>query len=96
MMNAELVSQEQFKILIPTVHGDSYLSGLRQATREGRFRTVVKVHHQLQCYVATLGWDDYGHVKSELQLHAADKEPDEGVGIFNRVISKMGGTYPPG
>ncbi len=96
MMNAELVSQSQYKIIIPTVHRDSYLSGLRRATREGRFRTVVKVHHQLQCYVASLSWDDYGQIKSELQEHAADKDPDEGVGIFNRVISKLGGDYPAG
>jgi len=94
MMNAELVSQNQFKIIIPTVHRDSYLNGLRKATREGRFRTIVKVIHQLQCYVATLDWDDYGVVKSELQEHAADREPDEGVAIFNKVLSKIGGRYP--
>lgn len=96
MMNAELVSQSQFKIIIPTVHRDSYLSGLRNATREGRFRTAVKVLHQLQCYCASLSWDDYGQVKSEIQEHAADKDPGQGVGIFNRVISKLGGDYPPG
>ncbi len=94
MMNAELVAQNQFKIIIPIVHRESYLSGLRKATREGRFRTLVKVHHQLQCYVASLSWEDYGQVKSELQQHAADKEPEEGVAIFNRVLSRLGGAYP--
>ncbi len=94
MMNAELVSHGQFKIIIPTVHRESYLSGLRQATREGRFRTLVKVHHQLQCYVSSLSWEDYGQVKSDLQEDAADKEPDEGVSIFNKVLSKLGGDYP--
>jgi len=94
MMNAELVSHGQFKIIIPTVHRESYLNGLRRATREGRFRTLVKVHHQLQCYCSSLDWEDYGQVKSELQDHAADKNPDDGVGIFNRVLSKLGGDYP--
>jgi fido (protein-threonine AMPylation protein) len=94
MMNAELVYHGQFKIIIPTVHRESYLSGLRKATREGRFRTLVKVHHQLQCYVSSLSWEDYGQVKSDLQEHAADKEPDEGVTIFNKVLSKLGGDYP--
>ena len=96
MMNAELVSHGEFKIIIPIVHRESYLSGLRKATREGRFRTLVKVHHQLQCYVSSLSWEDYGQVKADLQEHAADKDPDEGVGIFNRVISKLGGDYPAG
>lgn len=96
MMNAELVSQDQFKIIVPTVHRDSYLLGLRKATREGRFRTNIKVLHQMQCYTASIEWDDYGDVKDILQKHAADKEPDEGVTVFNNVISRMGDEYPPG
>lgn len=96
MMNAEFVSRDLYKIVIPTVHRDSYLNGLRRATREGRFRMTVKVLHQLQCYCASLDWDDYGQAKSELQEHAADKDPDEGVAIFNRVISGFGGEYPAG
>ncbi|MFT4671239.1 MAG: Fic family protein, partial [Pseudohongiellaceae bacterium] len=35
MMNAELVSAEQHKIIVPTVHRESYLNGLRQATGSG-------------------------------------------------------------
>jgi fido (protein-threonine AMPylation protein) len=96
MMNAELVSQDQFKIIVPTVHRDSYLLGLKQATRSGRFRANVKVLHQLQCYIASIDWDDYGTVKEVLQKHAADKEPDEGVAVFNKVISRMGDEYLPG
>mgnify|MGYP002007711102 CR=1 FL=1 len=94
MMNAELTSHGEFKIIVPIVHRESYLNGLRKATREGRFRTLVKVLHQLQCYASSLAWEDYGQVKADLQEHAADKDPDEGVGIFNRVISKLGSDYP--
>lgn len=96
MMNAELVSQDQFKIIMPTVHRDSYLLGLKNATRSGRFRANVKVLHQMQCYTASIEWDDYGDVKKTLQKHAANKEPDEGVAVFNNVINRMGGEYPPG
>ena len=96
MMNAELVSDNQTKIIVPTVHRDSYLNGLRNLSREGRFRTTVKVLHQLQCYAASLDWSDYGEVKSQLQADGADKEPDEGVAIFNRVISSLGDEYPAG
>lgn len=96
MMNAELVSQDQFKIIVPTVHRDSYLLGLKLATRSGRFRANVKVLHQMQCYTASIEWDDYGTVKDTIQKHAADKEPDEGVAVFNNVISRMGDEYLPG
>ena len=96
MMNSELVSQDEYKLIIPIVQRDSYLNGLRSATREGRFRTMVKVLHLMQCYTASLDWNEYDEVKRTLQENAADKEPDEGTIIFNRVIAKLGGQYPPG
>jgi hypothetical protein len=96
MMNSELVSQDQYKMIIPIVHRDSYLNGLRASTRQGRFRTMVKVLHQMHCYTASLDWSEYGEVKAAIQEHAADKEPDEGIAIFNKVIAKLGGQYPAG
>ncbi len=96
MMNAELVACDQHKIIVPIVHRESYLNGLRRASREAQFRTMVKVLHQMQCYVASLDWGDYGEVRELLQAHAADKEPNEGVSIFNKVIARLGGHYPVG
>lgn len=96
MMNSELVSQDQHKLIIPIVHRDSYLNGLRIATRQGRFRTMVKVLHQMQCYTASLDWSEYGEVKTTLAVNAADKEPDDGTTIFNKVIAKLPGQYPAG
>lgn len=96
MLNAELVSQDQYKLIIPIVHRDSYLHGLRTSTRRGSFRAMVKVLHQMQCYTASLDWSEYGEVKTAIQKHAADKEPDEGISVFNKVIAKLGGQYPAG
>lgn len=96
MMNSELVSQDQYKLIIPIVHRESYLNGLRSSTRQGRFRTMVKVLHQMQCYTASLDWNEYGELKATIQEHAADREPDEGIAIFNKVIAKLGGQYPAG
>lgn len=96
MMNAELVSQDQYKLIMPIVQRDSYLNGLRAATRQGRFRTMVKLLHQMQCYTSSLDWSEYGEVKAALQKHAADKEPDEGTATFNKEIAKLDGQYPPG
>ncbi len=96
MMNSELVSENLHKLIIPTVHRESYLNGLRAATRQGRFRIMVKVLHQMQCYTASLDWTEYDEVKTALQENAADKEPDDGITIFNKIIAKLGGQYPAG
>jgi len=96
MMNSELVSENLHKLIIPTVHRESYLNGLRAATRQGRFRIMVKVLHQMQCYTASLDWTEYDEIKTALQENAADKEPDDGITIFNKIIAKLGGRYPAG
>jgi len=96
MMNAELVSAEQHKIIVPTVHRDSYLNGLRQATRSGRFRTITKVFTDLQAYTSRIPWQDYGEAKATLESHYANRLPDDGVAVFNRQISKYNIPLPPG
>jgi Fic family protein len=89
MLNAELVNVEQHKLIVPTVHRDSYLNGLRQATRHNKFRTMVKVFSNLQAYTASIEWEDYGEARATLEAHCADKMPDQGVPTFNRQISKF-------
>ena len=93
MMNAELVSNDLYKIIVPAVCRDNYLGGLRQANRQNKFRTIVKVLHQLQQYTASINWMDYGDTRKGLEEHAADKEPDDGLMIFNKAISKFDGDY---
>lgn len=95
MMNAELVASDLHKIIVPSVHRESYLNGMRQATQRGRFRTMVKVLHQLHCYTASIDWRDYGEARHTLELHAADKEPDEGVPTFNRALREFHHEYLP-
>ena len=89
MMNAELAHQEMHKILVPTVHRDSYLNGLRSATRGQGFRTMVKVLAQLHGYSAILPWSDYGELRQTLEAHHAHKLPDDGVPRFNRQLIKF-------
>src|SRR5690606_5751585 len=85
-LNAELHTDQQYKLIVPTVHRDSYLNSLRQATREGKFRTLTKVFIQLQKYAASLNWNDYGDVREQLEEHKAHLLPDEGVAVFNQQI----------
>ncbi len=96
MMNAELVATEQHKIIVPTVHRDSYLNGLRQATRSSKFRTLTKVFASLQAYSASINWQDYGEARTTLQEHMADKLPDQGVAIFNKQLAKFKLFLPAG
>ncbi|MEQ5806142.1 Fic family protein [Alteromonas sp. NFXS44] len=96
MLNAELVANEEHKIIIPTVHRESYLNGHRQATRSGRFRTLVKVFANMQAYTASIEWSDYGEARETLERHMADKLPDQGIATFNREISKHKITLPAG
>ncbi|MEH6551034.1 MAG: Fic family protein [Pseudomonadales bacterium] len=96
MMNAELVADDAHKIIVPTVHRESYLNGMRQASQKGRFRAIVNVLHQLQVYTASIRWSDYGEAREALENHGATMEPDEGVPIFNRVLKEFGGHYLPG
>ena len=96
MMNAELVAHDRHKIVVPTVCRENYLNGLRQATRRGSFRTMVKGLHQLQQYNAAQNWSDYGDIKAQLLAHATNREADEGLMIFNKQLSRYTGDYQPG
>ena len=96
MLNAELVANEEHKIIIPTVHRESYLNGLRQATRSGKFRTLTKVFANMQAYTESIDWSDYGEARDTLERHMADKLPDQGVATFNREIAKHKISLPVG
>ena len=89
MMNAELHADNQHKIIVPTVHRDSYINGLRLATRKGDFKTLVKVLYQLQRYTASIDWSDYGEARETLEEHKAHLTPDEGVASFNKQIRQF-------
>ena len=96
MMNAELVATDQHKIIVPTVCRENYLGGLRQATRQDSFRTITKVLHQLQQYSAARNWSDISDVKTQLLAHAADREANDGLMIFNKQLSRYTGDYQAG
>ena len=94
MMNAELVANDLYKIMVPTVARDNYLNGLRQASRQDIFRTMVKTLHQLHLYTALIHWVDYSDARKTLETDAAHKEADEGLHIFNKKLSQFRDEYP--
>ena len=96
MMNAELVAAGRHKIIIPIVCRDNYLESLRDATRRDRFRTTVKVLHQLHQYTAAVEWNYYDDARASLEAHAANREPDDGLMTFNKQLRKYTGDYRAG
>ena len=96
MLNAELVANEEHIIIIPTVHRESYLNGLRQATRSAKFRTLSKLFANIQAYTESIDWNDYGEARETLEQHMADKLPDQGIARFNREIANHKTFLPAG
>jgi len=72
MMNAELVKSSLFKIIIPSVHMDNYLNGIRVISRDNYFRTYCKVMDQAQAYIASINWLDYGESREHYKLIIAN------------------------
>lgn len=95
MMNSELVANENFKIIVPTVCRENYLSGLRLATRDLNFRTYVKFMDQAQAYTASINWLDYGDAREKIELDNAHLTPDEGIPTFNRVFRHLKISHIP-
>ncbi|MFA6036962.1 MAG: Fic family protein [Legionellales bacterium] len=89
MMNAELVQDNSYKIIIPTVHRDNYLYALKRASRDHNFQIYCKVLDQAQAYSASIPWFDYADAREKLVHDHADKSPDEGLPIFNRALREL-------
>ena len=76
MMNAELVKEEQTRIIIPTVYRDDYLGALRRLTRQKDPRAYVRMLLRAQEFSATIIADDMDSVETYLENCNAFKEHD--------------------
>ncbi len=59
MMNAELVSKNQARMIIPTVYRDNYLSSLKALTHQQRAEALIRVLDFAQNYTARVDWSDF-------------------------------------
>ena len=78
MMNAELVSQGQTKIIIPTVFRDDYLGVLRKITRQHDPAAYVRMMQRAQEFSATIVGDDMDLMEKHLYACNAFKDPEKG------------------
>ncbi len=77
MMNAELVTADQSKIIIPTVFREDYLNALRRLTRRSDPSIIIRAMSRLRDFSATLVGDDFDKMRQYLEQCNAFKDSDE-------------------
>jgi len=78
MMNAEFVSKNHCKIIIPTVFRDDYLLTLKRLTRQNDPLPYVEMLSKAHKFSENLNFENYNDLYKYLEEHNAFYEPDEG------------------
>lgn len=76
MLNAELSSKNQVKIIIPTVYREDYLGAVRRLSRNKDPKTYIKMFKRAQAFSATLVGDQ---IETVLFKSNAFEESNQGV-----------------
>lgn len=79
IMNAELVSAGQCRVLIPTVYRDDYITALRTMTRQQHPAPLIEVLAFAQRVTSRVDYRDLDGAIATLRRCRAFDEPDEGV-----------------
>lgn len=77
MMNAELASAKQSKIIIPTVYREDYMGALRKLTRQYKPDAYIRMLQRAQEFSSTIFDDDINNMEKHLKNSNAFKEPAE-------------------
>ena len=77
MMNSELVSADQSKIIIPTVFRDDYLNSLRRLTRRSEPSVFIRAISRVREFSANITGDDFEETKAYLEKCNAFKEGED-------------------
>ncbi len=76
MMNAELVSADQSKIIIPTVFREDYLNALRRLTRQGDPSVMLRAMSRVRQFSANIVGDDFENTRRYIEGCNAFKDGD--------------------
>ncbi|MGH3263799.1 MAG: Fic family protein, partial [Trebonia sp.] len=76
MMNAELVTGGQSRIIVPTVFRDDYLDGLRMLSRQDEPRVLIKALRYVHDYTAQISWRTTELARQALEATNAFNEPN--------------------
>ncbi|MBS0616491.1 MAG: Fic family protein [Verrucomicrobia bacterium] len=75
MMNAELIAEEQSRIIIPIIFRDDYLTALRALTHQGRAKPLIRALDFAQKYTSLIDWSDFKKAhKMLIKTHAFEDE----------------------
>jgi len=78
MMNAELVSANQSKIIIPNVYREDYMLSLKRLTRQSDSGPYIRMLSRVHEFSASIFSDDIDLMQKKLELSNAFLPPDEG------------------
>lgn len=79
MMNAELSTAGQTKIIIPTVYREDYLGALRRLTRNKDPKVYIRMLERAQAFSHTIYGNDMDVMEEKLRQSNAFRESDEAV-----------------
>lgn len=76
MMNAELVSGGQSKVIIPTVFRDDYLNALRRLTRQDDPSVLIRALNRVRLFSSKITGPDFDNTRIFLENSFAFKDED--------------------
>jgi fido (protein-threonine AMPylation protein) len=77
IMNAELVSVEDQKIIIPIVYRNNYLAALKTLTNDHRSIPLIRTLDFGQKFTQSIDWSDYDLAREQLESCNAFMDPNE-------------------
>lgn len=77
-MNAEMISSQYMRIIIPTVFRDDYLLSLRKLSRQNDPSAFVRMLNRAATFSSGINFKDIDIAQTELEKCDAFKLPDEG------------------
>ena len=76
MMNAELVSAGQAKVLVPTVFRQDYIGALRRLSRSGDPDVLIAAMNRLRDFSRRLSCDNFDTARRQLEASSAFSDDD--------------------
>lgn len=92
MMNAELVADDEQKIIIPTVYRNNYLSALKALSHTGKSIPLIRTLDFAQKYTAAIPWDNFDTARTALQATKAFTDANEAEDQGIRLVLPKNGT----
>jgi hypothetical protein len=82
MMNAELQTAEQMRIIVPTVCREDYLLGLRSLSRNLEPLPLIRFLTKLQRFSNSIDFEDLTAAETQLRATSAFEEAEDSKLVF--------------